>query len=234
MVEEASATIADGAKAAQFESICMLLRWKQRGVTSSELATESNPVYNDLQKLNLSLASDSWRKQFKKSDTPLEWQTDLPPSKTTDHAYKYFWKDWVKAAKELPSATEASATLATLALKDANDQDRQRAKASLQTVLLRAKRLDRRLTDLNLKDKLMTTAKIQARLNQAVYGKAAVTASDPDNTNGLGAGATLGDASRQANCRAAADSEKAATAEAVAICLCGKTSVTGTATNNAF
>nr|APD74753.1 variant surface glycoprotein 1125.4226 [Trypanosoma brucei] len=201
-----------------FLDICNLLELGKRAVSQLSTTNLGELAYNEIQKLNMSLSSQAWKKRFtpkKGSQAPSNGGEVAPVSQEKAHERDV---DWKKAAAALAGDEGDKATLKLAGMEGASNLDNLQYLSTLQPLAERAAAIIEQLKTLHTGSASLTDTKIKEEIQTALYGKGAKTAEQTtlELLKGVGNSGT----DRKDICGKDGTAAKADTVMAYLFCLC--------------
>nr|CAQ57406.1 variant surface glycoprotein [Trypanosoma brucei brucei] len=201
-----------------FLDLCHLMALTKRALPEVSEITEAEVQYAQIQKLNSSLSSLEWRKQFEKPTAGESRPSYGPKSGPVDEIRRRRWRHWTKAEEELDSEEPKGKTLAEAGASIADPTTALRWREALHPIAEKAALIMERLESANATYADLKKEKISALIAESIYGKTGktlggITSQTFKDDNGQAT-------TRQTLCGDDTANPKAHTVTAYMFCLC--------------
>nr|AGH60216.1 variant surface glycoprotein 1282 [Trypanosoma brucei] len=171
----AAETIASGDNEHLFLDLCTLITLPQRKLPTLTKATEVLTDYKEIKKLNTSLTSNDWRKQFSKIGDPPQLPSYQDKDGKTNELWKQRWVDWTRAEGDIDQKDTAAETLQKVGADKLAPAERMQLHAMLQALAESAAALANYLGEVAAEATELDEANIKEQLQLPVFGKGAKT-----------------------------------------------------------
>nr|AGH60993.1 variant surface glycoprotein 424 [Trypanosoma brucei] len=208
--------VGPGDNAAEFNILCEVISLAESAPTVTTVQPAPISQYDELLRLNMTVADEKWQKMFLKTDDPKVWHKTRPEAIADPGDWDSNWASWTKAAEELTQA-DKMAEIKKLKLEEANPNQLTQIRTELKKLAAAAKSkmADRQA----LEDKLRKAAgNLGETLKDKAYGNKEQTATSVLATNAFGNGAD----SYARVCTGEAATNKLSTVAGTIACLCNK------------
>nr|APD75190.1 variant surface glycoprotein 1125.5014 [Trypanosoma brucei] len=225
-LETASAGNIQAAKNAQvFSALCDIVATAEGGSQLPTISDTSEADYDYIQKLNMTVATESWQKMFIEQAEPLKVFDDADKANQKNKGYEKLWPTWKKAV-EAVKAKQKDAEIKDSRLKDLKGAAAVAARNQLILISAQAAAAMETAVSRTAQSDELTDAALNELLKEAVYGIRTGSETSYTVTNIFGA-ATTG--SRTAACDSATPTSSAMpkTVLAALMCCCYKDQTTG-------
>nr|APD75291.1 variant surface glycoprotein 1125.5151 [Trypanosoma brucei] len=208
-----------GDNAAEFNILCDVISLAESEKTLTTVQPAPNSQYDELLRLNMTVADEKWQKMFLKTADPKVWHKTRPDTIAEPGGWDSNWASWAKAAEEITQA-DKMAEIKKFKLEEANPNQLTQIRTELKKLAAAAKSkmADRQA----LQDKLSKPAgNLGETLKDIAYGNKQQTRNSVKAANSFDGGA----AAYATVCGGAAATNKLTTVAGTIACLCNKAAV---------
>nr|APD75659.1 variant surface glycoprotein 1125.5604 [Trypanosoma brucei] len=216
-----NAAIVQGANRAEFLTLCKILQLHGAKPQTSEPQLKGDTIEHELNKLNLTLSEEDWKKKFNKGGTSSNDDQKIPDDKKSDQTWTDRWPKWLKAREETKTAEKEAEVLRQANMHTLTAVQKKWAAQQLQPILERVEQLAKLQRAAYPKTKFAVLKTAETTVKEAIYGQKASGESDLGSSKLYGGNSAKPTTVQQA-CTGAGESHKAATVVGTILCLCAK------------
>ncbi|SCU65534.1 variant surface glycoprotein (VSG, atypical), putative [Trypanosoma equiperdum] len=216
-----NAAIGQGANRAEFLTLCKILQLHGAKPQITEPQLKGDTIEHELNKLNLTLSDEDWKKKFNKGGASTNDEPRIPDEHKSDQTWNDRWPKWLKAREETKTAEKESEVLRQANMHTLTPAQKKWAAQQLQPILERVEQISRLQKQEYPSTKFAVLKTAQATIKEAIYGAQAAGDTDLANSKLYPSGKPT---TAQVACEGAGASHKAATVAGTILCLCAKAS----------
>nr|APD73641.1 variant surface glycoprotein 1125.1434 [Trypanosoma brucei] len=212
------ANIAASENAAEYHALCEIIRLATGGTSATDETIDLNAVHAKIQKINMTISPESWRKMFFLGPEDDKWANSPVDAKPPQQGWQNEWKVWLPAAQAAKKPEEDSELKDNHVLK-LNEQQKLYARTHVRLQAAIAYKVLNDAPQLTQEEAELTAAKLTTDLRKIAYGvdKADETAVTAEEAFGH-----ANSANREVHCSSGSGESKPQTAIAALSCVCGK------------
>nr|AGH60955.1 variant surface glycoprotein 379 [Trypanosoma brucei] len=216
-----NADIAQGANRAEFLTLCKILQLHGGKPQTTEPQLKGDTIEHELNKLNLTLSEEDWKKKFNNGGASSNDDQKIPDDKKSDQTWTDRWPKWLKAREETKTAEKEAEVLRQANMHTLTAVQKKWAAQQLQPILERVEQINRLQKQEYPTTKFAVLKTAQTTIKEEIYGKQASGDNDV-GTSKLYGGNSAKPTTVQQACTGAGESHKAATVVGTILCLCAK------------
>nr|APD74686.1 variant surface glycoprotein 1125.4155 [Trypanosoma brucei] len=201
----------------EFQVLCGVIKLSGATMTLQANQDDPTPVYNAIQKPNMSVAPAQWREIFREAGHPGKYLDTVPKALNPWPDWQELWPEWRKA-EEAADKADKDDDIKRSGLLDVSPAERSLLQAKISALTAKAQQLMRKLRTDDNQAKPISAAQAGQLINEAVFGESTRPA-DPTLAKIFGSGITNTDR-RETACVMGVETKQAATLAAVMTCLC--------------
>nr|APD72701.1 variant surface glycoprotein 1125.1027 [Trypanosoma brucei] len=217
ITKDSTAAITAGMNEPEFQALCGVIKLSGATLTLQANQDDPTPVYNAIQKLNMTVAPPQWREIFREAGHPGKYLDTVPKALNPWPDWQELWPEWRKAAEAADKADKDD-DIKRSGLLDVSPAERSLLQAKISALTAKAQQLMRKLNTGASQQQPISAKQASQLINEAVFGES-TRPTNPTLTKIFGSGITNSDG-RQAACVMGGENKQAATLAAVMTCLC--------------